>query len=100
MNQSRTAESDSSAGSCRARRSPAISSTVSMSKTRTGVMGAANRKVPRSAGEHAGRQVTVAAIADDEHDRRVLDLARDAQRDCAGAARRNAAEDAFLAGKT
>jgi lytic murein transglycosylase B len=29
---------------------------------------------PRSRRKHAGRQVTVAAVADDEHDRRVLDL--------------------------
>ena len=31
--------------------------------------------------EHAGRQVAVAAVADDEDDRRVLDLLRDLQRD-------------------
>ena len=56
------------------RRRPATSGTVSMSKTRIGVMAAATPALSR---EHAGRQVAVAAVADDEHDRRVLDLARD-----------------------
>ena len=57
------------------RRMPATSGIVSMSKTRVGVMGPRGRAAPcRSTGKDAGRQVAVAAVADDEHDRRVGDL--------------------------
>src|ERR1700688_54312 len=76
-----------------------------MSKTSVGVMqravwdGSASDAAPASlsAGEYAGRQVPVAAIADDEHDGRVLDFTRDAQRDRTRAPRRYAGEDAFHA---
>src|SRR6185312_1403671 len=47
--------------------------------------------------EDAGRQIAIAAIADDEDDRRVLDALRDAKRHRAGAARADAAEDALFA---
>src|SRR5690606_29288167 len=49
-------------------------------------------RLHRPPGEHAGGQIAVAAIADDEHDRRVLDLGGDAQRDAACTRRRDAAE--------
>src|SRR3954452_20516045 len=67
---------------------PSTSGIVSMSNARTGVI---------SVREHAGRQVAVAAIADDRDDDRVLQLARQAQRDVHGAAGGDAGEDAFLA---
>src|SRR5487761_1931119 len=85
------------------RRMPATSGTVSMSKARTGVMSSAARptaRTPRanaSCGEDARGQVAVAAIANDEHDRGILDGLRDAQGNRAGAARGDAAEDALLA---
>src|SRR5512136_1952929 len=47
--------------------------------------------------KYAGREVAIAAVADDEHDRRVLDLLRHAQGDRACAAGGCADEDAFLA---
>src|SRR6185436_20392910 len=46
--------------------------------------------------KHACGQVTVAAIADDEDDRRVRHFARDAQRDDARATRGDAAKNSFL----
>src|SRR5204862_6238130 len=104
------------------RRMPATSGTVSMSKTSSGVivetarrrsMDAARRRSPDAAhvaapapaieslqtscGKHARGQIAVAAIADDEHDGRILDRSRNAHRHCARAARADAAKDAFFA---
>src|SRR5690606_1899229 len=46
--------------------------------------------------EHAGRQIAVAAVADDEHDGGVLDAFGDAQSRHQRPCRRNAAENAFF----
>src|SRR6185437_574573 len=84
------------------RRMPAVSGTVSMSKASSGTIAMRDRasaRLPRSRREHAGRQIAIAAIADDEDDRCVLDALRDAKRDRAGATRADAAEDAFFAGE-
>src|SRR4051794_38055761 len=67
---------------------PAQSGIVSMSKARIGVT---------SVGEHAGGEIAVAAVADDGDDHRVLERARDAQRDMHGAAGGDTGEDALLA---
>src|SRR5438067_11547429 len=67
---------------------PGQSGMVSMSKARIGVT---------SVGEHAGREIAVAAVADDGDDHGVLELARDAQGDMHGTAGGDAGEDAFLA---
>src|SRR5205807_2191189 len=67
---------------------PGQSGTVSMSKARIGVT---------SVGEDTGREIAVAAVADDGDDHGVLELARDAQGDVHGAAGGDAGEDAFLA---
>src|SRR5689334_472826 len=87
---------------------PAMSGTVSMSKTSSGIIRpgriqAATREARRwregiaSGGEYARGEVPVAAVADDEDDRRVRDALRQTERDRAGAARADAAEDAFVA---
>src|ERR687888_2133285 len=67
---------------------PAQSGIVSMSKARIGVT---------SVGEDTGGEITIAAVADDGDDHRVLEIARDAQRNVHGAARRDAGENALLA---
>src|SRR5690348_18330931 len=82
------------------RRMPATSGIVSMSKTSSGIIDRLSRGPSArdaSRGKDACRQLAVAAVADDEDDRRVRDAVRHAQRDRAGAARADAAEDAFLA---
>src|SRR5215467_7251079 len=78
------------------RRRPATSGTVSMSNARSGVIRGGSRRA-FSVGEHARGEITIAAVADDGHDGRVLDLARDPERDRERAARGNPGEDAFLA---
>src|SRR5450432_2021723 len=92
-----TSSSERSADKRCKRRRPATSGTVSMSKASVGVMRSIAWPASRSAGKHAGRQVAIAAITDDEHDRGVLDLARDAQRNRACAAGGYAGEDALHA---
>src|SRR5438552_13775851 len=49
--------------------------------------------------KYAGRQVAIATIANDEHDRRVLDLLGDLQCDPTRAGGRNAGEETVLAGE-
>src|SRR4029077_5477525 len=66
----------------------ATSGMVSMSEARIGVT---------SVGEDAGGEIAVAAVADDGDDQRVLQVARDTQRDMHGAAGGDAGEDALLA---
>src|SRR5208282_3638810 len=114
--QASTSASPSEAGSAWTRRSPAMSGIVSMSKTRVGVIApravavlawpsqflATRRRERRapagrpSSRKNASRQVSVAAIADDEDDGGVFDLARDTQRHGACAAGGDAGEDALL----
>src|SRR6185437_11114208 len=112
-NQSRTPASSTLSAMSWTRRMPATSGTVSMSKTSTGVIVDANVRAAwrvaafaagarcrPSRGKYAGGKVAVAAIAHDEHDRRVFDRSRNAQGHRTRAARADAAEDAFLARKT
>src|SRR3989442_13805851 len=84
-----TSASVSAEGTSWMRRMPAASGTVSISKTRIGI-------IP-SGGENAGRQIAIAAIAHDEHDRRVFDFACDPQCDLACAARGDPAKEALFA---
>src|SRR4030095_17101201 len=89
---SATSRSGRSAGRSWILRMPAQSGMVSMSKTRIGV-----RALFPSVGEHTGRKVAVASIADDRDDDGVLQLASDAQGDVHRATRGDAGEDALLA---
>src|SRR5438067_8085291 len=96
----RTSQSANCAGTPWTRRIPSTSGIVSMSKTRIGIMRERRERGlmrVQSRRKNAGREITVAAIADDEHDRRVFKLARDPQRDSACAARRDAAKEALFA---
>src|SRR5258708_24085835 len=86
---STTALSLTPASSSQSLRSPSASGTVSMSKTRIGVMA--------SCGEHSRGQIAVAAIAHDVHDDRLAKLRGHAHRRREATARRDAREDAFLA---
>src|SRR5689334_9579281 len=109
---SATSASGSSSGKLYKRRMPATSGIVSISKARTGVirkMGSdqlywqsstpsdGNVDLTPLIGEDAGRQVAVAAVADDGDDDGVLQVARDAERHVHGAAGGDAGEDALLA---
>src|SRR5262249_27177937 len=79
------------------RRRPAMSGTVSMSKARMGVIRGGREPLVFSVRKHARGKVAVAAVADDRHDGRVLDLARNPERDRERAARGDSGEDALLA---
>src|SRR5690349_3964377 len=125
MNHASTAASSTRASMSLIRRIPATSGTVSMSKTRSGVIVGAGSSVTRyrraaetrargdtrnraraekrirgpaaSRRKHDGRQIPIPAIANHEHDRRVLDRLTHAHCNGARAAGADAAEDAFLA---
>src|SRR5688572_2994299 len=93
---SATSRSDSSAGRPWILRMPSQSGMVSMSKTRIGVI-QINCSDPFSIGENTGREIAVAAVADDGDHDRVLQLFRHAQRHMQRAAGGDAGEDALLA---
>src|SRR5438876_4387280 len=83
-----TAASLTSGPKSQSLRSPSPSGTVSMSKTRIGVM---------SGGEDSGGKIAVAAVAHHVHDDGVARLGRDAHRRGEPASRRDAGEDSLLA---
>src|SRR5262245_10036378 len=65
--------------------------------SKTSVAGIATGARPRSGGENAGREIPIAAIADDHDDGRIRHLLRDPERDLDRAAGRDPGEDALFA---
>src|SRR5215510_12571235 len=65
--------------------------------SKTSVAGIAAGAKPRSGGEDAGREIAIAAIADDHDDGRIRHLLRDPEPDLDRAAGRDPGEDALFA---
>src|SRR5438045_12849 len=70
---------------------------ASMAITTPANVTAANRVSCNSGGKDAGRQIAIAAIADDRDDHGIFHLRRDLQCGRDGATRRDAREEAFFA---